>query len=54
MRVAARVVLRWGDTPVFQTFAVLSTLGCLAVFIAMYRMERHSRRDEETGDSRRR
>jgi hypothetical protein len=30
----------------FETFAVVSTLGCIAVFIVMYRMDRASRKDD--------
>jgi len=32
---------------VFETFAVLSTLGCITVFVVMYRMDRASRKDDE-------
>ena len=35
-----------GRTTVFETFAVLSTLGCIAVFVVMYRMDRESRKDD--------
>jgi hypothetical protein len=31
---------------VFETFAVLSTLGCIAVFVVMFRMDRNSRKDD--------
>jgi hypothetical protein len=31
---------------VFETFAVVSTLGCIAVFIVMFRMDRASRKDD--------
>jgi hypothetical protein len=30
----------------FETFAVVSTLGCIAVFIVMFRMDRASRKDD--------
>jgi hypothetical protein len=32
---------------VFETFAVLSTLGCIAVFVVMYRMDRASRNSDD-------
>jgi hypothetical protein len=32
---------------VFETFAVLSTLGCIAIFVVMYRMDRASRNGED-------
>jgi hypothetical protein len=31
---------------VFETFAVVSTLGCIAVFIVMFRMDHASRKDD--------
>jgi hypothetical protein len=31
---------------VFETFAVVSTLGCIAVLVVMYRMDRASRKDD--------
>jgi len=31
---------------VFETFAVISTLGCIAVFVVMYRMDRASRNED--------
>jgi hypothetical protein len=34
---------------VFETFAVLSTIGCIAIFVVMYRMDRNSRH-EDAGD----
>jgi hypothetical protein len=34
---------------VFETFAVLSTIGCIAIFVVMYRMDRNSR-SEDAGD----
>jgi hypothetical protein len=36
---------------VFETFAVLSTLGCIAIFVVMYRMDRASRNDDNSADS---
>jgi len=33
---------------VFETFAVLSTIGCIAVFVVMYRMDRASRKDDHS------
>jgi hypothetical protein len=30
----------------FETFAVVSTLGCIAVFIVMFRMDRASRKND--------
>jgi hypothetical protein len=30
----------------FETFAIVSTLGCIAVFIVMFRMDRASRKDD--------
>ncbi len=30
----------------FETFAVVSTLGCIAVFIVMFRIDRASRKDD--------
>jgi hypothetical protein len=38
---------------VFETFAVLSTLGCIAVFVVMFRMDRNSRNDDAGDESRR-
>jgi hypothetical protein len=32
---------------VFETFAVLSTLGCIAIFVVMYRMDRASRNGDD-------
>jgi hypothetical protein len=32
---------------VFETFAVLSTLGCIAVFVVMFKMDRSSRKEDE-------
>jgi hypothetical protein len=31
---------------VFEAFAVISTLACIAIFIVMYRMDRASRKDD--------
>lgn len=31
----------------FETFAVVSTLGCIAVFVVMYRMDRESRKNDD-------
>jgi hypothetical protein len=36
---------------VFETFAVLSTLGCIAVFVVMFRMDRAGRNDDNSADS---
>jgi hypothetical protein len=36
---------------VFDTFAVLGTIGCIAVFVVMYRMDRASRNDDSSADS---
>ena len=30
----------------FETFAVLSTLTCIAVFVVLYQIDRSARRDE--------
>ena len=30
----------------FETFAVLSTLSCLAIFVVMFQMDRAGRREE--------
>jgi len=38
---------------VFETFAVLSTLGCIAVFVVMFRMDRNSRNDDASDHTRR-
>jgi hypothetical protein len=32
---------------VFETFAVLSTLGCIAIFVVMFRMDRASRNGDD-------
>ena len=39
------------EIDVFETFAVLSTLGCIAVFVVMFRMDRASRNDDESAGS---
>jgi len=36
---------------VFETFAVLSTLSCIAIFVVMYRLDRAGRKDDNAGDS---
>jgi hypothetical protein len=36
---------------VFETFALVSTLSCIAIFVVMHRMDRASRRDKNAGDS---
>ena len=41
------------ERTVFETFAVLSTLGCIAVFVVMFRMDRNSRNDDAGDESRR-
>jgi hypothetical protein len=35
---------------VFETFAVVSTLGCIAIVIVMYRMDQASRKGDTTDD----
>jgi hypothetical protein len=36
---------------VFETFAALSTIGCIAIFVMMDRMDRASRNDDSSADS---
>jgi len=31
----------------FETFAVLSTLSCIAIFVLLFQIDRAGRRDEE-------
>lgn len=37
----------------FETFAVISTLACIAIFVTMYRVDRASRSEDGSGDSQR-
>lgn len=32
---------------VFETFAFISTVSCIAIFVVMYRIDRASRKDDE-------
>jgi hypothetical protein len=36
---------------VFETFAVLSTLSCIAIFVVMFRMDRAGRKENDGSDS---
>jgi len=33
---------------VFETFAFISTVSCIAIFVVMYRIDRASRNDDDT------
>ena len=32
----------------FETFAALSTLGCIAIFVVLFRIDRSARNEEES------
>jgi len=34
---------------VFETFAFISTVSCIAIFVVMYRIDRASRKDDDAG-----
>ena len=36
----------------FETLAFLSTVGCIAIFVVLYQIDRASRRDEAGNDPR--
>jgi hypothetical protein len=36
----------------FETFAALSTISCIVVFVALYKMDRAGRDDESAPDQR--